>query len=255
MTPHPYKVALVTGASKRIGKYIAKTLAAKGLKTIVHYHQSAEDAETVVAAIKAQGGRATALEADLANPLEAQNLFEQATQAFDEPVDVLINNASLFEKDSLQTLTPESWTAHQNINQLAPLLLTQALARELPTGRKGLVINMVDQRVLKLNPLYMSYTASKAGLSALTKTTAQALAPQQIRVNAIAPGPTLANEHDGEAGLQHEQASVPLGYGPTLEEFAQAITFLLETPSVTGQMIALDGGQHLAWRTPDIVED
>ena len=250
-----HKAALITGAARRIGRHLAINLASNGIAIVVHHNGSDAAAAEVVEEITNSGGVATSIQADLSDHEQASSLVKLAAQKLRQPIDLLINNASIFEKDTLATLTSESWDLHQAVNLKAPVLLTQAFAKQLPNGNKGSVINIIDQRVLKLNPQYMSYTAAKAGLYAVTKTMAQALAGQGIRVNAIGPGPTLANERQTAAEFAAEAASVPLGTGPSLDEIAAGVRFLLETPSVTGQMIALDGGQHLAWRTKDILED
>lgn len=247
-----YKAALVTGAAKRIGREIALGLAAQGLFVVVHHHASEESALKVVTEIKENGGNAATACADLEQATTLGSLMSEASGAAGCPIDVLVNNASIFEEDTLESLSPKTWQRHQRVNLEAPVMLTQALAKQLPSGSEGLVVNIIDQRVLKLNPQFMSYTASKAGLWTMTRTTAQALAQKKIRVNAIAPGPTLPNQSEGVAGFQQEIDNVPLARGPQLREISQAMTFLLETPSMTGQMITLDGGQHLAWQTPDI---
>ncbi|SDE51614.1 MULTISPECIES: SDR family oxidoreductase [Kordiimonas] len=248
------RTALVTGASRRIGRAIAMDLAAYGFDVAVHYHGSEEEAEDVVANIEAYDGTAVAVKADLSDASETAGLVAAAEEALGKPLTLLVNNASLFEKDEAQTFSAEAWDAHQAVNLRAPAMLAQAFAERLPEGAKGTIINMIDQRVLKLNPQYFSYTASKSGLWSLTRTMAQAFAPN-IRVNAIGPGPTLKNTRQTAEIFEKEATSTPLGRGPDLEEICAAVRFLLESPSITGQMLALDGGQHLAWRTPDILED
>lgn len=254
MIETPYGAALVTGAGHRIGRSIALDLAAKGYKVAVHYHGSAEAAEAVVTEIIKAGGTATTVCADLLVTDEIAGLLSKAGNALGTPIDILVNNASVFEKDDLFNLTAESWNLHHKVNLLAPTLLMQSLAQNLGSDKKAVVVNIIDQRVLKLNPQYFSYTAAKAGLWSATRTAAQALAPH-IRVNAIGPGPTLANTRQSQQDFADEAAAVPLGDGPALEEITRAVRFILETPSMTGQMVALDGGQHLAWRTADILED
>lgn len=208
----------------------------------------------MVDTIEAFGGEAAAVQADLASAKETMGLMDSAAKALGQPVGLLVNNASIFEKDSAQDFSVAVWDAHQAVNLRAPAMLAQAYAAQLPAGAKGLIVNMIDQRVWKLNPQYFSYTASKSGLWTLTRTLAQALAPH-IRVNAIGPGPTLANTHQTSEIFEKEATSTLLGNGPSLEEICAAVRFLLESPSLTGQMMALDGGQHLAWRTADILED
>jgi NAD(P)-dependent dehydrogenase (short-subunit alcohol dehydrogenase family) len=250
----PYRYALITGGAVRIGKAISSHLAKMGLGVAIHYRHSSQDADTLATQIIANGGHAITLGADLANPNETSSLLDRAAEGFGAPIDVLINNASEFQQDRLETVSIENWDRHQNVNLRAPVILSQALAKQLPSQRFGCVINIIDQRVLKLNPQYFSYTASKAGLWTVTRTMAQALAPS-IRVNAVSPGPTLGNTFQSEQEFTAEAASVPLKHGPELAEICTAIQFLLETPSMTGQMLTLDGGQHLAWRTEDIQED
>jgi NAD(P)-dependent dehydrogenase (short-subunit alcohol dehydrogenase family) len=250
----PYRAALVTGASQRIGRAIALELATQEIAVAVHYHGSADNADSVVAEINGAGGNAAVVQADLASAKETSSLLQAAAHALGSTIDVLVNNASVFECDDITNFKTQDWDHHQAVNLRAPLQLTQALAQQLSAVSQGAVINIVDQRVLKLNPQYLSYTASKAGLWTVTRTCAQALAPN-IRVNAIGPGPTLANTRQSAADFAAEAANVPLGHGPALKEITSAVRFILETPSMTGQMITLDGGQHLAWRTADILED
>jgi len=252
--PFPYKAALVTGGAARIGRAVALDLAACGLAIVVHHRNSAQDAETLVKEIQSIGGRAALVSNDLADIDTTQELVSNAAAAIGEPIDVLINNASVFEQDTAKTLTPDSWDLHQAVNLRAPVFLCQKLFEQLPDGRRGCIINMIDQRVLKLNPQYFSYTVAKAGLWTVTRTLAQTLAPT-IRVNAISPGPTLANQFQTKADFTREATNVLLGSGPEINEITGAIKFLLETASMTGQMLTLDGGQHLAWRTEDIFED
>lgn len=253
-SPSSYTAALVTGAAARIGRAIALDLAASGIAVVIHHRRSADEAEKLVREIHAAGGQAAHVSGDLAETNTAQTLITDAAAAIGKPIDILINNASVFEKDTALTMTTESWDLHQAVNLRAPVLLSQQLFKQLPDGREGCIINIIDQRVLKLNPQYFSYTASKAGLWTTTRTLAQAMAPT-VRVNAVSPGPTLANQFQDGADFDREAANVLLGSGPMVEEITNGVKFLLETPSMTGQMLTLDGGQHLAWRTQDIIED
>jgi NAD(P)-dependent dehydrogenase (short-subunit alcohol dehydrogenase family) len=241
----PRKAALVTGAAQRIGKAIALDLAQAGWAVAVHYHSSAADAAAVVDAIRALGGAAVALPADLARESEVETLVPRAGAALGA-LTCLVNNAALFELDTVATATRASWNAHIETNLRAPLVLAQAFARQLPAGADGNIINMLDQRVWNLTPYFLSYTVAKSGLWTLTRTLALALAPR-IRVNGIGPGPTLPSPRQSEAQFAEQSKSVPLGRGTTPEEICGAIRFLLDAPAVTGQMIALDGGQHLGW--------
>ncbi len=247
--------ALVTGAARRIGRAIAHDLAAAGWPVVVHHFESEDEAQSLVAEIEAAGGRACALAADLADTRAVQDLMAAAWAALG-PITCLINNASLFEYDSIRTVTPESWDAHMAINLRAPMLLARDFAQmldERAPGRPGNIINLLDQRVWKLTPQFLSYTVSKAGLWTLTRTLAQALAPD-IRVNAIGPGPTLKSRRQSEAHFEAQVKNLPLARATSPEEICRAVRFILETPSLTGQMLALDGGQHLAWQTPDVID-
>jgi NAD(P)-dependent dehydrogenase (short-subunit alcohol dehydrogenase family) len=239
------RAALVTGAAIRIGRAIAEDLAAAGYAVAIHYRSSAKDADSAVAAIQAKGGKAIALKADLALEDETMPLIEKA-QASLGPIGVLINNASVFEPDEAGTATRASWDLHLEANLRAPFVLTQEFARQLPPKAEGVVVNLLDQRVWNLSPFFMSYTVSKSALWTLTRTMALGLAPR-IRVNAIGPGPTLPNERQTAEHFQQQLDNVPLGRGATLSEICSAVRFIIGARSMTGQMIALDGGQHLGW--------
>ncbi|MEQ9143661.1 MAG: SDR family oxidoreductase [Parvibaculaceae bacterium] len=242
---------LITGAAKRIGRALALDMAAQGWNVAIHYNRSGAEAEALAGEIEGTHHRAIALQADLADVSALGPLVADAAASLG-PVTALINNASLFTPDDLESLTPESWAAHMDTNLRAPVFLSQAFAAALPDGQKGCIINMIDQRVWRLTPRFLSYTAAKAGLWTLTQTLAQALAPR-IRVNGIGPGPTLSNDRQTEAEFQAQAGATLLGRGPTLEEICAATRFILASPALTGQMIALDGGQHLAWQTPDSI--
>jgi len=243
--------ALVTGGARRIGRAITEALAAAGHPVAIHCNASRGDAETLASAIAAGGGRAAVVVGDLARPETAAGIVAAAEAALG-PVGLLVNNASMFEDDTPLTLSPESFSAHMTVNLLAPCLLAGEMARRLPEGATGLVVNIVDQRVLKPTPQFFSYSLSKAGLWWATRTLAQALAPK-VRVVALGPGPTLKSERQAEEDFRRQSDAVLLGRGPDPAEFGRTIAWLLATPSVTGQIIALDGGQHLAWQTADVV--
>ena len=238
-------VALVTGAARRIGAAIARDLAQHGWGIAIHYHSSRGEAEALAQELRAAGGRAAALACDLAREAEVETLVPRAVEALG-PLTCLVNNASVFEMDKIDTATRESWDRHIETNLRAPLVLSQAFARQLPDGADGNIINLLDQRVWKLTPYFLSYTVAKSGLWTLTRTLALALAPR-IRVNGIGPGPTLPSERQSVEQFRHQQAAVPLQHGPEVAEIAAAVRFILGSPSMTGQMIALDGGEHLAW--------
>jgi NAD(P)-dependent dehydrogenase (short-subunit alcohol dehydrogenase family) len=245
------KTALITGAAKRIGRAIALDMAAHGWAIAVHYNTSPQEAEETRDAIRDAGAGAAMVRGDLADGAALAGLVD-AAQAALGPVTCLINNASVFEHDDIATMTPESWEKHIAVNLRAPLFLAQRFAAALPSDADGAIVNLIDQRVRKLTPHFFSYTVSKAGLWTATRTLAQALAPR-VRVNAIAPGPTLPNIRQRQEDFAQESRSTLLGRGPKPEEIAAAVRFILDAPSLTGQMIALDGGQHLVWQTPDIV--
>lgn len=244
------QAALITGGAVRIGRAIALRLCGFGFSIAIQYRSSKQDADAALAAIAETGGRALAFEADLDEHAQVEALFP-AVNASMGCISCLINNASYFADDRVETLTEPSWRKHMATNLEAPVFLAQAFAAQLPAGETGNIVNIVDQRVLRPNPLFFSYTLSKSALWAATKTMAQALAPR-IRVNAIGPGPTLKSIHQTEKEFEHERASMPLGHGATPEEIADAVAFILSAPAMTGQMIALDGGQHLLWQTPDL---
>ncbi len=239
------RVALVTGAGKRLGQHMALGLAEAGFDIAVHYAGSAEAAEATAAQIRALGRRAVALRADLAVEAETAGLVAAAAAALG-PLGVLVNNASTFERDEWHDATRASWDLHMEPNLRAPFVLTQGFAAGLPEGAEGVVVNMIDQRVWSLTPHFMSYTISKAGLWAMTQTLALALAPR-IRVNAIGPGPALPSPRQSQAQFDRQAASTPLGRGTSPAEVTRALLAILALPAMTGQMIALDGGQHMQW--------
>jgi NAD(P)-dependent dehydrogenase (short-subunit alcohol dehydrogenase family) len=242
------KAALVTGAGRRIGRAVAFALAEAGFAVALHYHTSREAAEKAAAAIRGRGGNAAAIAADLADENAVRGLLPQTEREFG-PVGVLVNNAGVFGDDTVATATRESWDMHLAVNLRAPFVLIQEFARRLPAEAGGLVVNMLDQRVWSLTPYFVSYTLSKAALWTLTQTMALALAPR-IRVNGIGPGPTLPSPRQSTEQFFRQCAMMPLGRGTSPDEIAAALRFILDAPAMTGQMIALDGGQHLGWAQP-----
>ncbi len=237
--------ALVTGGARRIGRAIALTLAAHGWDVAVHYGASHEAAETLAAEIKQRDRRAVALAADLTHEAEVVNLVPRAVDAVG-PLTLLVNNASAFDRDDALTATRASWDRHIETNLRAPFVLMQEFARRFPAEYDGAIVNILDERVWNLTPYFVSYTVSKAALWTLTQTMALALAPR-IRVNAIGPGPTLPSLRQSDDQFRQQIELLPLRRGTTPDEIARAVMFILESPAMTGQMIALDGGQHLNW--------
>lgn len=245
MTAIQPKVALVTGAADRVGAALAKQLAAEGYAVIVHYRQSADKSAAVVAAIQAAGGRAAAVQADLAVRAERAGLMAAAGEPFG-PLTVLVNCASLFEPDSVADIDEALWDAHFAVHAEAPVFLARDFAAQLPPGADGNIVNIIDERVLHLSPAYFSYTLSKATLWTATQTLAQSLAPR-IRVNAIGPGPTIAPPNQPPDYLEKARARLPLQRAADPEGIADGLMAILSLSSMTGQMLALDGGQHLEW--------
>ncbi len=243
--PSVRSIAFISGAGRRIGRAIALQLADAGYDVAVHYRHSRAEACELVAEIEAKGRRANAFAADLADAGDVARLFPQVCEQLGPPT-CLVNNASEFADDTIETLTAETWARHMDINLRAPVFLAQAMVRSLPEGARGNVINIIDQRVLRLSPEFFSYTISKAGLWTATRTLAQALAPR-VRVNAIGPGPVLQSIHQSAEDFAAEQNATLLRRGSNPEEIAAAVRFILDAPALTGQMIALDGGQHLTW--------
>jgi NAD(P)-dependent dehydrogenase (short-subunit alcohol dehydrogenase family) len=244
------KNVLVTGAAKRLGRAIALDLAGAGWNVALHYNTSATDAGLAAAEARAQGVKVASLQADLSREDETQALVGRAAKEIG-PLTALINSASIFENDDWRTASRKSWDRHIEVNLRAPLVLAQAFARQLPAGAGGSIINVIDQRVLKPTPEFLSYSLSKAGLFSLTTTLAQALAPA-IRVNAVGPGPVLRGVRQSEADFDRQRGATILGHGASPADVCAAVRYLLNAPSVTGQMIAVDGGQHLIWQTPDV---
>lgn len=244
------KVALVTGGAQRIGKAIVEDLAAHGFAVAIHCNGSRAAANRLAADLAGKGAACAVVEADLTDRTAVAGLVADAESKLG-PVTLLVNNASIFEDDTAADFEWDAWDRHFAIHLEAPTMLARTMAERLPAGRDGLVVNLIDQRVWRLTPRFFSYTLSKSALWTATRTLAQALAPK-VRVNAIGPGPTLANERQEDDDFQRQVDALLLKRGPALDEFGNTIRWLWEARSVTGQMIALDGGQHLAWETPDV---
>jgi NAD(P)-dependent dehydrogenase (short-subunit alcohol dehydrogenase family) len=239
------RAALVTGGAQRLGRAIALELARTGFDIAIHCRASTVDAEETASRVQELGQRAVVVRADLADEQAVLRLIPEATAQLG-PIGVLVNNASRFDRDEWYDATRASWDAHIEPNLRAPFVLIQAFAHALPAAAEGVVINMIDQRVWSLTQHFVSYTISKAALWALTQTMALALAPR-IRVNAIGPGPALPSPRQTEAQFAIQAGSVPLGHGTSPAEVARAVLSILCLPAMTGQMIALDGGQHMQW--------
>ena len=251
--------ALVTGAGQRLGRAMALYLGQRGFDVAVHYATSRTGAEATAAEITAMGSHAVALQADLLDDAATEALLPHAAEALGGPITCLVNNASIFEYDNISTATEESWNRHIGSNLRAPFILTQAMAAQGLAPETdaqgepvavGLIINMLDQRVRKLTPEFMTYTIGKMGLWALTQTSSQALAPA-IRVNAIGPGPTLKGAKQTDEHFARQRSKVILERGANPRDITAALGYFLDAPSVTGQLICTDGGQHLGWKTPD----
>lgn len=253
--------ALVTGAGKRLGRAMALAVAEAGHDVAVHYAGSEEAAEETAAAIRATGRRAVTLQADLTVEAEMQALVPAAAEALGAPLTVLVNNASIFEYDNIRTADRAGWDRHFESNLRAPFVLLQAFAAQAPEAEadeagepraRALAVNMIDQRVRKLTPEFMTYTLAKSALWTLTRTAAQALAPR-VRVNAIGPGPTLIGARQSEAHFAKQRESTVLERGANPSDITGALLYFLNAPSVTGQLLCTDGGQHLGWQTPDVL--
>ena len=243
---------LITGAAKRIGRQLALDLAAVDYDIALHFNESSREAEEVATSMRAMGRKAALVQGDLADADIAERLISSATKQIG-PLTGLINNASIFEMDQIGEVSLASWQRHMDINLRAPVMLAQSFAKALPDDAHGNIINIVDQRVWRLNPRFFSYTLSKSGLWTATRTLAQALAPR-IRVNAIGPGPALPSVRMSDAEFAKQESLTLLGRGTSPAEISAAAKFILSQPALTGQMIALDGGQHLLWQTKDVIE-
>lgn len=246
------QVAIVTGAARRIGAAIARRLAAERFAVLLHTRASSRnEGEAEAERIRGSGGQAIVVACDLTAADAASVLFSEAEKVFGT-VTLLVNNASLFEPDRAESFSAELFTSHMDVNVRAPLLLAQEMRRRLPEDRHGSIVNIIDQRVLRPNPVHFSYGISKSALWSATIAMAQAFAPR-ARVNAVAPGPVFPNVHEGPQAFQAEAAALPLQRAASVEEVCDAVLYLANARSVTGQLIAIDGGQHIAWETPDVL--
>jgi len=245
------KAALVTGGAQRIGRALVVALAEDGFAIAIHYNRSREAAEKLAATVRSKGGAAVALVADLADEEAVAGLLPRAERELG-PIGCLVNNAAVFANDTVETASRKSWDLHLAVNLRAPFVLIQNFAARLPPETNGVVINLLDQRVWSLTPYFVSYTVAKSGLWTLTQTMALALAPR-IRVNGIGPGPTLPSPRQSREQFARQCELMPLRRGTNPQEIAAAMRFILASPAMTGQMIALDGGQHLGWAQPQRV--
>ncbi len=247
---NPVPVALVTGGAQRIGGAIVQDLAAHGWAVAIHCNRSRMEADRLAAEVRERGGRAAVVQADLAD-LDAVALIVPAAEAALGKISLLVNNASIYEHDEVGALDPVLWQRQMTINLATPVFPAEAFARALPAGVEGNVVNLIDQRVLRPTPMHFSYQVSKSALWSATVVLAQALAPR-VRVNGVAPGPALPSQQQTEETFRRNSVSLLLKRGPELAEFGRTVRFLVENRSITGQMIVLDGGQHLGWQVPDV---
>lgn len=255
------RAALVTGGGQRLGRALVLEMVARGIDVAIHYHESADPAEALAEEARSRGVRAAAVGADLLDRPATATLVARAAEALGRPVAILVNNASIFEHDTIRTATWESWDRHIGSNLRAPFELIQSFAAQAPEAwsddageplATACVINIIDQRVRKLTPEFATYTIAKMGLWALTRTAAQALAPA-IRVNAIGPGPTIRGTRQSPEHFAAQRAATVLERGANPAEICAALRYLIDAPGVTGQLICVDGGQHLGWQTPDVL--
>ena len=249
------KTALITGGARRIGRGIALALAREGYDVIIHFSGSEQEAYNLEKHLNSFGVRATCLKANLLEDQEINSLIRRSIEKIGKKITLLINNASIFEEDSIQTMTLESWHRHIYTNLKAPVFLSQSFAEQVPECETDIngellsganIINIIDQKVLNLNPKFITYTLAKSGLWNFTKLAAQALGPK-IRVNAIGPGPVLKASHQTKEKFQNHRRKTLLGRGSDVDEICRAIIFILSSPGLTGQMISIDGGEHLKW--------
>jgi NAD(P)-dependent dehydrogenase (short-subunit alcohol dehydrogenase family) len=246
------KTALVTGGARRIGAAIVRDLASHGWAVAIHCNTSVAEANALAGDIQKAGGEATVVRADLADQRALARIVPETVAALG-PLSLLVNNASVFMKDRFGELHQNVWQKQFDTNLRAPVFLAEAFATQVPGNVEGNIVNIIDQRVLKLTPVMPSYTLTKAALWAATQTMAQALAPK-IRVNGIGPGPTFPNPYAKDPGMTKEIAGLPLLRPVDPADFGRAIRFIVDTPSMTGQLLLLDSGQHISWKTRDIVD-
>ncbi|MEC7488103.1 MAG: SDR family oxidoreductase [Pseudomonadota bacterium] len=244
-----YRHALITGGGRRIGAAITTGLARDGFTVGIHYHTSSKAADTLCGQLQDEGANAYKLQADLTDFGAVDSLVDQAIKT-GGPLTCLINNASVFERDDAKSVSRKTWDIHMDVNLWAPVRLSQAFASALHDDQSGNIVNIVDQRVVSVPPDFFSYTISKGAMWTMTQSLALAMAPR-IRVNAIGPGPTLPSPRQTIEQFREQALRMPLGAGPTPEEISDGVRYILSAHSLTGQLITLDGGQHLGWDFPD----
>ena len=242
---------IITGGATRIGAAIAEKLSGPGVKMIIHYKNSRINAEKLKKKLSKNGSIIYLIKGDLSKETDVNKIIKFAKKKL-KYFDCLINNASLFENDKLENFTTDSWEKHLRTNLRTPALLSKEFAKNIK-GKNNNIINIIDQRVFKLTPFFFSYTISKTGLYTLTKTSAMSLAPN-IRVNGIAPGPTLKNKRQTERHFRKQYLSTPLKRQVDIKEICDAVDFFIKNKSITGQVLAIDSGQNLNWQTPDIMK-
>jgi NAD(P)-dependent dehydrogenase (short-subunit alcohol dehydrogenase family) len=241
---------IITGAATRIGAAIAKKLSGPNVEIVIHYNKSKLNAEKLQKELKKNKTKVWLIKGDLSKENDLKKIIKFAKSKL-KYFDCLINNASLFENDSLKSFTSKSWDNHLNVNLKAPAFLTKEFAKNIK-GKNNNIINIIDQRVFKLTPFFTSYTLSKTGLYTLTKTSAMSLAPS-IRVNGIAPGPTIKNKRQTDKHFKKQYLATPLKHQVDVNEICNAVDFFIKNSSITGQVLAIDSGQNLNWQTPDVI--
>ena len=241
---------IVTGAATRMGAAIAKKLSGPNVEIVIHYNKSKLNAEKLQKELKKNKTKVWLIKGDLSKEYDLKKIIKFAKSKL-KYFDCLINNASLFENDSLKSFTSKSWDNHLNVNLKAPAFLTKEFAKNIK-GKNNNIINIIDQRVFKLTPFFTSYTLSKTGLYTLTKTSAMSLAPS-IRVNGIAPGPTIKNKRQTDKHFKKQYLATPLKHQVDVNEICNAVDFFIKNSSITGQVLAIDSGQNLNWQTPDVI--
>ncbi|DAC36490.1 MAG TPA: SDR family oxidoreductase [Candidatus Thalassarchaeaceae archaeon] len=243
--------ALVTGGSKRIGRAICLHLAEMGYSVAVHHNSASDEADALVNLIQSKGGRACSIQADLSDANHASSLISRVGDELG-PVSCVVNNASIFQFDDIESFSQESWNHHMDVNARAPMLLIQGLINQLPEGKQATVVNILDQKIAQPNPDYLSYSVSKYALAGLTETLARGLSPR-VRVNAVAPGHTLPSSEQTQEGFDRAQIESPLGYGPKPEDIADAVVYLIGARAVTGQILFVDAGERFLARSRDVI--